>query len=340
MASVDVVVPSYQYGRYLRDCVRSVLMQDVSDLRVLIIDNASTDDSVEVARRLAAEDDRVEVVARPRNLGPHASYNEGIDWAAADYFLILCADDYLLPGSLSRAIGVMEANRNIHLFYGKAPLVSGGEYAAGEPVQQPVQQPGYSWSLVPGNVYLEKLCRTARCEVLGPTVVVRTSVQKEVGYYRDSLPHTDDVEMWMRFACAGDLAETDAVQAVVRIHDTNRCSSLNTVHLWNLEMAAAFASFFAREGAALPDAARLHRMARRTLAERAYWCALSHLCRREPGISLDLLKFALKNCPDMAVVPPLSYLVRRSDSLDRIRKTVADMMAPLRRRRSGVGTEA
>jgi glycosyltransferase involved in cell wall biosynthesis len=68
VASVDVVVPSYQYGRYLRDCVRSVLTQDVSDLRVLIIDNASTDDSVEVARRLAAEDDRVEVVARPRNL--------------------------------------------------------------------------------------------------------------------------------------------------------------------------------------------------------------------------------------------------------------------------------
>src|SRR4051794_15159199 len=54
MASIDVVIPCYQYGRYLRDCVRSVLDQDVEQLRVLIIDNASTDGSAEIARQLAA----------------------------------------------------------------------------------------------------------------------------------------------------------------------------------------------------------------------------------------------------------------------------------------------
>ena len=45
MASVDVVVPCYQYGRYLRDCVASVLQQDIEDVRVLIVDNASTDEA-------------------------------------------------------------------------------------------------------------------------------------------------------------------------------------------------------------------------------------------------------------------------------------------------------
>lgn len=56
MASVDVIIPNYEYGRFLRDCVTSVLRQNIEALRVLIIDNASTDDSVEVARALARED--------------------------------------------------------------------------------------------------------------------------------------------------------------------------------------------------------------------------------------------------------------------------------------------
>ena len=62
MARVDVAVPCYQHGAYLRDCVASVLGQGV-DVRVLIVDNASTDDSPAVARELAA-DPRVELVLR------------------------------------------------------------------------------------------------------------------------------------------------------------------------------------------------------------------------------------------------------------------------------------
>ncbi len=86
MAIVDVAIPCFNYGRFLRKCVESVLSQDVEDLRVLVIDNASTDNSVEVARELARNDPRVEVIARSRNLGPHASYNEAIDWAEFELF--------------------------------------------------------------------------------------------------------------------------------------------------------------------------------------------------------------------------------------------------------------
>ncbi len=334
MASMDGVVPSYQYGRYLRECVRSVLAQDVADLRVLIIDNGSTDDSVEVAHRLAAADGRVEVVARPRNLGPHASYNEAIDWARAEYFLILCADDYLLPASLPRAIGVLEQNRNVNLAYGRAPFTSESGYGTGTQIQ-PLSCP---WRTVPGPAFVERLCRTARCDVLGPTAVVRTSVQKRIGYYRESLPHTDDVEMWMRFACIGDLAEIDAEQAVVRIHDANRSSALSTVHLWICAWEAAFDSFFDNEGAALPDAARLHRLAKQTLAERAYWCAASHLLRGDFALARDLIRFSVRAAPSTAFIPPIASLLRRPDALQRIKAVAADTAQSLRRQFGRAGT--
>ena len=99
--SVDVVIPCYQYGRFLRECVTSVLTEGIQDLRVLIIDNASTDNSVEVAQQLACRGPREELVARRRNLVPHASFNEGIDWARSDYFMILCADHLLSPRCLA-----------------------------------------------------------------------------------------------------------------------------------------------------------------------------------------------------------------------------------------------
>ena len=224
MASVDIAVPCYQYGRFLRDCVGSVLNQGIVDVRVLVIDNASTDNTMRVARDLAIEDARVEVVAHRTNLGHHASFNEGIDWAAADYFMVLCADDLLAPGSLARAISVMEQNPDVHLTYGRALFASTNEAIA------TIDQNGTdgTWQVFAGSELLERFCRTGRCHVPGATALVRTSAQKQVGYYRPELSHTDDFEMWMRFARIGKVAETDAVQGILRLHAANRRSSVST----------------------------------------------------------------------------------------------------------------
>src|SRR5262249_2335677 len=76
MASVDVIVPCYNYGRFLEECVRSVLNQDGVDVKVLIIDDASSDNTPEVGRALAAADPRVEYRRHAANQGHIATYNE------------------------------------------------------------------------------------------------------------------------------------------------------------------------------------------------------------------------------------------------------------------------
>lgn len=329
LPSVDVVVPSYQYGRYLRGCVQSVLRQDVAPLRVLVVDNASADDSLDVARQLAAEDPRVEVVAHRTNLGPHASFNEGVDWAAADYFLILCVDDLLAPGALARATAAMEAHPNVHLTYGGVLHTTSTD--PNPPVVDPTPEPA-RWRVMPGRKLLETFCRTGRNHVHGPTAVVRTSVQKAVGHYRPELRQTDDMEVWMRFARLGDVAETDAVQAIGRVHPQSQSAASRDVLEWDREFLAAFETFFAHDGASLADADWLLNLARRSLSERAYWGAMAQFFRREPRLGWGLLKFALSHCPDMAVAPPLGHLLRRQDSRERIKAVLAQALAPLRRR--------
>ena len=78
---------------------------------MLIIDDASPDDSAAVAARLAAADQRIEVRVHELNRGHIATYNEGLlEWAEGDYCVLISADDLLTPGSLARATAVLEAH--------------------------------------------------------------------------------------------------------------------------------------------------------------------------------------------------------------------------------------
>ncbi|WP_119302670.1 glycosyltransferase [Dongia deserti] len=326
MASVDVVVPCYQYGRFLRGCVASVLQQGIEDVRVLIVDNASTDDTSEVARTLAVEDARVEVVTHRTNLGHLTSFNEGVDWAEADYFMVLCADDLLAPGALARAISVMDDSPRVNLTFGRELIIT-PESSSQEFDQLPRSS---DWCLIEGRALLDRLCRSGRPDasrfmIPGTTAIVRTSAQKRVGHYRVHLPHTADLDMWLRFACTGDAVQIDAIQGIRRVHPRNRSASVYDCHKWDLEWEAAFESFFQHEGARLPNARRLHRIARRALAERAYWGCFSNLLRGNFALSGALLWYAVTRCPDAAIFPPFGYLLRNGDSVVRIQRVLSEI---------------
>jgi glycosyltransferase involved in cell wall biosynthesis len=342
-AGVDVAIPCYQYGRFLRDCVTSVLTQGLGNLRILIIDNASTDNSLEVAQQLATEDCRVTYAAHRRNLGPHASFNEGIEWASAKYFMILCADDLLAPGCLARAASVLERHSDVVFAYGRAASVR-----PGDPIHVlPNETPEMQWRILPGAELLERFCRTGVCHIQGSsTMLVRTNAQKIAGRHRASLEHSDDFEMWMRLARLGAVAETDGQIAHLRMHGSNRSAfSRQTrspglsrherdrmLYLWH--DLAAFESFFTHEGASLPEVMRLRALAMRSLGERAYWSALAYLCRRQAWASLDLWRLAFSLSPMTAILPPVGYLFRRDDLLRRIRSVASDMLGSSHPRRS------
>lgn len=306
MASVDVVIPCYQHGCFLRDCVLSVLNQDVAELRILIIDNASTDDSAEVALQLAEEDARVHASIHPVNLGPHASFNEGVDWAAGDYLMILCSDDLLAPGALPHMIAALERHPDAAFAYGNDT-----HWVMGQP-RPKLSVPGSapSWHIREGRDFIVERCRKPESYIAAGMVLTRTSAHKAAGHYRPELPHTDDFEMLLRLACLGRAARTDAVVGIKRMHGQNRTNDFLAQRTRDLcERLAALESFFSREGRALFDSQRLLRLGRRSIAERAYWCAVKDLGRGRRS-ALELLRLAVRLHPVVAVVPPFGYLFR------------------------------
>jgi glycosyltransferase involved in cell wall biosynthesis len=289
MAKVDIVVPCYNYGRFLEACVRSVLEQSIRDLRVLIIDDASSDNSLSVAKKLAESDRRVSVVSHAQNRGHIATYNEGlIDWADADYSVLLSADDVLTPGSLARATAVLDANPTVGMVYGHAAY-----WKDDEPRPAP-RLKTTGTTVWPGHKWLRIMCRRGHAVNSTPEVVVRTSVQRAISGYRRELPHTGDIEMWMRFAVHSDIAYVrGADQAYYRIHGTNMTTE--RVLIVDLrQRKAAYDTVFANYAKLIPDHDVLQREANRKMAKEALWRACSAYHRRSMDITTvtELVDFA------------------------------------------------
>jgi hypothetical protein len=269
---VDVVIPCYNYGHFLRGCIDSVLSQAGVDVRILVIDDCSTDDSADVARAVASEDERVTARRHEVNRGHIETYNEGLlQWASADYVVLLSADDRLVAGCLRRATDIMQAHPSVGMVYGRSIYFGSDE-----------DLPALEWGDV-GNViwsgrdWIELRCRAGYNVISSPEVVVRTSVHHAVGGYRPSLPHSGDLEMWLRLAAISDVAYvTGAAQALYRVHGASMQRSFFADGLADIrQREAAFASFFASGTGSLPDAGVLQRSAERALArtalDRACW---------------------------------------------------------------------
>jgi glycosyltransferase involved in cell wall biosynthesis len=320
VASIDVAIPCYQYGRYLRECVTSVFAQDVNNLRVLIIDNGSTDNTLEVAQKLAANDPRVEIVVHEKNIGAHAAFNAGIDWARATYFMILAADDLLAPGALSRGVSILEQNPDIGFAIGPdIPYVEGKQF----PKLPPTNKNG-EWQVICGSQFIAERCNSPWHYQAG-FLLVRTTIQKEAGYYRASLPHTDDLEMLLRLASLGRVATTNDLQGIRREHGSNQLTQL---HWENGEDArhriAAIDCFFANQGRLLKERDVLRRVARRRLAEKTYWSAVSHLARGHGTAATALFKVSFELRPATAACPPISYLFHMEKPVARVRDVISE----------------
>jgi glycosyltransferase involved in cell wall biosynthesis len=119
-------MPSYNYARFLRDAVDSVLGQSHAAFELLIIDNGSTDGSYEIAQEYEERDGRVRVLTHPgrENRGVNASLNLGLASAQGAYFGLLPADDAYLPDALARRADILDAATEASFVYGASQTLA------------------------------------------------------------------------------------------------------------------------------------------------------------------------------------------------------------------------
>ncbi|WP_406695924.1 glycosyltransferase [Singulisphaera sp. Ch08] len=294
MSQVDIIVPCYKYGHYLRQCVESVLTQVGVEARVLIVDDASPDDTPAVAAELCAQDHRVEYRRHSINRGHIATYNHGLEWVAGDYTVLLSADDLLTPGSLFRATKIMDEHPDVGLTFGRDIHFNSSLPSPNAPLELTEQ----NWRIIAGHDYLRAVAKTAQNFIPTPTVVVRTALHQKLGGYREGLPHSGDMELWMRFAVHANLAEMDVDQAYYRVHGQNmNLRNFGTRQAEMEQRKLAFDFLFHRYGSKIPGCKQLQRQVAACVSKEALDEAYTAFYKGDIASCRNLVELAVRADP-------------------------------------------
>ena len=113
---VSVLIPTYEYGRFLPEAIESVLAQDFRDYELIIADDASQDDTAEICRKYAEQDLRIIFVRHEKNLGLVGNLNWCLQKARGKYIKYLLADDRLNhPSALRKMVDVLNCHPEVSL---------------------------------------------------------------------------------------------------------------------------------------------------------------------------------------------------------------------------------
>lgn len=182
-----VLMAVYNGLPYVAEAIDSVLRQTFQDFELVIIDDASTDESVACIRR--SPDPRIRLWVNPRNRGQAGSLNEGLARARAPYVARLDQDDVCLPGRLQRQVALLDARPDVAVV---GTLMAGMDAGGRHTVVMGRTLDNYGAFV--GSLLLEL---TPVCH---PSVMFRREIVASVGGYDESFAPAEDVELWTRLA--------------------------------------------------------------------------------------------------------------------------------------------
>lgn len=311
-ASVTVVIPCYNYGVFLPDLVDSALAQSDVDAHVIIVDDASPDGSADVARRLAADNPaHVSAIIHSRNRGHIQTYNDGLAAVDTEYVTLVSADDLVAPGALGRATRLMDRFPGVGLVYGHASVFSDDPVPRHRPLPE-------TWSVWDGREWIDWTASRGRNLIVSPEVVMRTRALRETGGYNPLLPHSGDLEYWLRTAARWDVARVNGrPQAFYRMHGANmHLTQFATMAVDMRHRLSAFEVINGPELAPLvPGSDRLIERTRRAIARQASVLAQRELDRGAHLSEIQaLLALAEELSPGSASARRISWRVTRETS--------------------------
>jgi glycosyltransferase involved in cell wall biosynthesis len=122
-APLSVVLPNYNHGKLIGRALRALTTQAPAE--IIVIDDASTDDSVRVIQEFAADSPAIKLLRNAHNIGVIPTLERGLRASRGTYIYFAAADDFVLPGFFETALQRLEANPDLGLFCGQAVLLEG-----------------------------------------------------------------------------------------------------------------------------------------------------------------------------------------------------------------------
>jgi GT2 family glycosyltransferase len=203
---VSVALTAYNASPFIRSTIDSVLAQTFEDFELIVVDDCSTDDTVQIVESYA--DPRVRLIRNPTNLGISTTRNIAIGAAQGEYLAALDHDDISLPTRLERQVAFLDSRPEVVLVGTAARLLTNGKIRDYYP---PVTEPHLlRWTLL------------THCSLIHSSICLRVSVlRKHRLYYRKAYHYAEDFDLYHRFAKVGDLACLPERLTIYREHGGN-----------------------------------------------------------------------------------------------------------------------
>jgi glycosyltransferase involved in cell wall biosynthesis len=268
---VSVVIPTFNYSHYIRECLDSLLSQRFTDFEAIVVDDRSTDGTFEMLSG-NLPDARFRIHRQDRNQGASVARNTGVDMAAGELVVFLDADDLLLPGHLETVVRLGREMPSVGLVCCDCQLIGpDGALLHGGRTWHSVQAEIAGIDLASGERTLPDIFRFSHC-FTGYTV--RREVYRRLKGMDQSLFPLDDYDFMLRVAGAGQgVYYSDEVLALRRDHDVNCSGVRNSVKVSRKKLECLRLAL-----AAHPE---LRRPGRARLSEVLQELAIGHFYKKE-----------------------------------------------------------
>lgn len=187
---VTVICLCYNQSRYVQKAIESVLNQSYTNIQLIVMDDASTDDSVEVIKQLVSKHPSVEFLQLQNNLGNCKAFNKGLSLAKGEYLIDLAADDVLLPMRTDEGVKALQlAGKTYGVHFSDTEMIDEkGEHLYFHSERFPHER------IPQGDIYKELINRYFICP---PSVMFTREVIQQLGGYDETLSY-EDFDFWIR----------------------------------------------------------------------------------------------------------------------------------------------
>jgi glycosyltransferase involved in cell wall biosynthesis len=225
MPRVSVVMPAYNSARFIVSAILSALQDGGHDIEVVVVDDGSTDATINTVRAL--NDPRITVVPIAASGGPARPRNVGVAHARAPYVSLLDSDDLLKPGKLASSVAALDACPSAGFAFGDYEKMDadGNVFETSITYAYPVfrslewEPAGPDWRLISQPELARGLLYENFVGTSG--VVARKDLVIKLGGFDESLSNADDLDLWFRLAHTSGAVYSPHIGHSYRVHATS-----------------------------------------------------------------------------------------------------------------------